>query len=183
MIGEKSSVNLIISIELSKETTFARLLYALDIREVGEATAKSLAMKFGTLEEIGASTAEELESIQDIGPVVASRIAEYFSEPRYKIMLEQLLAVGISWPAVSKQSNRPLDGETWVLTGSLERMSRKTAKEALESLGAKVASSVSAKTSKLVAGASAGSKLTKAQELGIDIVDEDELRRILSEND
>ena len=182
-MGEKSSDNLINSIEESKETTFARLLYALGIREVGEATAKSLAMKFGTLEEIGASTAEELESIQDIGPVVASRIAEYFSEPRYKIMLEQLLAVGISWPAVSKQSNRPLDGETWVLTGSLESMSRKTAKEALESLGAKVASSVSAKTSKLVAGASAGSKLTKAQELGIDIVDEDELRRILSEND
>ena len=182
-MGEKSSDNLIHSIEQSRETTFARLLYALGIREVGEATAKSLAMKFASFEEIGASTVEELENIQDIGPVVASRIAEYFSEPRYKVLLEQLLAVGISWPTTSKQSDRPLEGETWVLTGSLDGMSRKTAKEALEFLGAKVASSVSAKTSKVVAGASAGSKLTKAQELGIEIVNEDELRRVLSDKD
>lgn len=180
-MGKKSAEKLLNSIMVSKNTTFPRFIYALGIREVGEATAKALAQRYSTIEEIEAATDQELELIPDIGPVVASHIVRYFSDQTNIEILDQLIGYGVSWPAHSdNQFVRPLEGETWVLTGTLEGISRKEAKEALEALGAKVASSVSAKTSKLVAGSSAGSKLSKAQALGVEVLEPEELYRILS---
>ena len=180
-MGKKSAEKLLNSIMVSKNTTFPRFIYALGIREVGEATAKALAQRYSTIEEIEAATDQELELIPDIGPVVANHIVRYFSDQTNIEILDQLIGYGVSWPAHSdNQFVRPLEGETWVLTGTLEGISRKEAKEALEALGAKVASSVSAKTSKLVAGSSAGSKLSKAQALGVEVLEPEELYRILS---
>ena len=180
-MGKKSAEKLLNSIMVSKNTTFPRFIYALGIREVGEATAKALAQRYSTIEGIEAATDQELELIPDIGPVVASHIVRYFSDQTNIEILDQLIGYGVSWPAHSdNQFVRPLEGETWALTGTLEGISRKEAKEALEALGAKVASSVSAKTSKLVAGSSAGSKLSKAQALGVEVLEPEELYRILS---
>jgi len=180
-MGKKSSEKLLNSIRQSKNTTFSRFVYALGIREVGEATAKSLARRYSTIQEIALASSEELELIPDIGPIVASHIVRYFSDKVNLDMLDQLILFGIEWPAPSdNQSSRPLEGESWVITGTLEGISRKDAKEALEALGAKVTSSVSPKTSKLVAGSSAGSKLSRAQSLGVEVVNQEELYRILS---
>ena len=180
-MGKKSAEKLLTSIRESKNTTFPRFIYALGIREVGEATAKALAQKYSTIQEIEAATDQELELIPDIGPIVASHIVGYFSDQTNIDILDQLTGFGVSWPVHSnEQFVRPLEGETWVITGTLEGISRKEAKEALEALGAKVASSVSAKTSKLVAGSSAGSKLSKAQALGVDVLGPEELYSILS---
>ena len=180
-MGKKSSEKLLNSIGQSKNTTFSRFVYALGIREVGEATAKALAQKYSTIQEIAMATSEELELVPDIGPIVAGHIVRYFSDQVNLDMLDQLILFGVEWPAPpNDQSSKPLEGESWVITGTLEGISRKDAKEALEALGAKVTSSVSAKTSKLVAGSSPGSKLSKAQSLGVEIVNQEELYRILS---
>ena len=180
-MGKKSSEKLLDSISKSKTTSFARLIYSLGIREVGEATAKALALKYSTIRELASLTIEELELLPDIGPIVASHIVVYFSDQTNLEILDRLIGSGVNWPVtLDKESPKPLEGETWVLTGTLENMTRQDAKEALQKLGAKVASSVSNKTTKLVAGSSSGSKLSKAQSLGVQVLSEKELELVLS---
>ena len=181
-MAEKSVANLVAAIDVSKETTLAKFLYALGIREVGEATAQTLANNFGAIEMIAQSSVEELLEIDDIGPVVARHIANFFRNPDNLSIIEALRNAGVKWPDIdlSSQGAQPLKGQTWVLTGGMQIMSRAEAKDALQALGAKVASSVSAKTSQVVAGPGAGSKLTKAEKLGIAVMDEAELMAFLS---
>lgn len=175
-MAEKSATNLLSAIEHSKETTLDRFLYALGIREVGEATARSLARHFGTLDAIRAADETTLEEVPDVGPVVASHIASFFRQAHNVEVIEALIGSGVHWPKVeTAEGEQPLSGETWVLTGTLESMTRDEAKAKLESLGAKVSGSVSARTSRVVAGPGAGSKLAKAEELGIAVLDEAEL--------
>ena len=181
-MAEKSVANLVAAIDVSKETTLAKFLYALGIREVGEATAQTLANNFGAIEMIAQSSVEELLEIDDIGPVVARHIANFFRNPDNLSIIEALRNAGVKWPDIdlSSQGAQLLKGQTWVLTGGMQIMSRAEAKDALQALGAKVASSVSAKTSQVVAGPGAGSKLTKAEKLGIAVMDEAELMAFLS---
>ena len=181
-MAEKSVANLVAAIDVSKETTLAKFLYALGIREVGEATAQTLANNFGAIEMIAQSSVEELLEIDDIGPVVARYIANFFRNPDNLSIIEALRNAGVKWPDIdlSSQGAQLLKGQTWVLTGGMQIMSRAEAKDALQALGAKVASSVSAKTSQVVAGPGAGSKLTKAENLGIAVMDEAELMAFLS---
>jgi DNA ligase (NAD+) len=172
-MGEKSAQNLVAAIETAKQTRFNRFLYALGIREVGEATARSLALNFKTLEALSSATEEALLEIEDVGPVVAHHIQTFFEQAHNREVIENLLAAGIHWPEEQQaQQDSMLSGKTIVLTGTMDSLSRSEAKEKLLALGAKVAGSVSAKTDVLVAGRDAGSKLSKAQSLGIEIVDE-----------
>ena len=172
-MAEKSGANLLAAIERSKDTTLERFLYALGIREVGEATARSLALHFGGLDAIRRADEEALEQVTDVGPIVASHVASFFRQPHNEEVIDALIAAGVLWSEVEPTAvERPLVGETWVLTGTLENMTRVEAKAKLESLGAKVSASVSAHTARVVAGASAGSKLDKAGELGIPVMDE-----------
>jgi len=176
-LGPKSAQNLIDSIERSRSTTLARFLYALGIREVGEATAAALADHFGTLEPILSAELAAFESINDVGPIVAQRIRSHFDDPAEMQNVRALQAAGVHWPEFepSEQpaaAELPLSGQTWVLTGTLETLKRSEAKATLVSLGAKVAGSVSAKTTQVVAGPGAGSKLEKAQKLEIPVMDE-----------
>ena len=175
-MGQKSADNLVAALDKSRHTTFPRFLYSLGIREVGEATALNLAKHFRTLEALMDADEEALVAVEDVGPIVASHIASFFASEYNRQVVAQLRENGVDWP-VEKQSDgeQPLAGQTWVLTGNLESMTRGEAKEQLQALGAKVAGSVSAKTSCVAAGANAGSKLEKAEELGIKIIDEAEL--------
>ncbi len=174
-MGEKSADNLLAAIAKSKQTTLPRFLFALGIREVGEATAQALANHFGDLPGLLAASAEDLEAIADIGPIVAQHIATFFGNSDNLALIKTLQEQGIQWPAIAVSSvDKPLSGETWVLTGTLEQLTRNEAKARLLALGAKVAGSVSAKTHCVVAGPGAGSKLTKAEELQIKVIDEDE---------
>lgn len=172
-MGSKSAENLLGALEKSKQTTLARFIYALGIREVGQATAKNLALHFGNLSSLRKASFEELQSVTDIGPVVAGFIVEFFQQDQNNEVVDALVNVGVAWPDVEVKQEQPLKGRTYVLTGTLEKMTREEAKEILESFGAKVSGSVSAKTYCVVAGPGAGSKLTKAQDLGIDVIDED----------
>jgi DNA ligase (NAD+) len=173
-MGEKSAEKLMISLQASKQTTLARFLYSLGIREVGEATAQNLAKAFGTMDGLMSASLEQLVAVEDIGPIVAEHILHFFENDLNKAVVQDLIKEGVSWQDldVTSCSELPLDGQTWVLTGTLELMSRSEGKEKLQSLGAKVAGSVSKKTHCVVAGPGAGSKLTKAQDLGIDVMDE-----------
>jgi len=171
-MGEKSAQNILVEIQKNKKTTLARFLYALGIREVGEATAKQLAQHFKTLPALQAATEEALQSVPDVGPVVATHIAHFFHEPHNRNVIQQLIKAGIHWEAVKTSSSLPLQGKTFVITGTLSDLSRDEAKEKLEMLGAKVAGSVSSKTSYVVVGEDPGSKLDKAKELGVAILDE-----------
>jgi len=172
-MGQKSADNLIAALQRSKSTTLARFIYALGIREVGEATAASLAGHFGSLDVLQQADTEQLEAVEDVGPVVASRIVEFFANAENVSVVAQLVELGVHWPDVQRRSDDlPLTGQTWVLTGTLEQMTRNHAKALLVELGAKVAGSVSAKTSQVVAGPGAGSKLAKATELDIPVMDE-----------
>ncbi len=177
--GEKSAKNLLQAIAASKSTTLPRFIYALGIREVGEATAQSLAQHFGDLDKIMHAEIGELEAIADIGPVVATQIVTFFRQKHNRELIENLLKSGIHWPKVEKAVNQPLADQTFVLTGSLESLSREEAKEKLHALGAKVTESVSKNTTYVVIGADPGSKLAKAEKLGVKIIDEKELLRIL----
>ncbi len=180
-MAEKSAQNILDALQKSKKTTLARFLFALGIREVGEATAKQLASYFGDLESLFLATEELLQSVPDIGPVVASHIVAFLAEKHNVDVINKLLAAGIHWPKVIKIShNLPLAGKTFVLTGTLQKMSREEAKELLENLGAKVAGSVSSKTSYVVVGEDAGSKLSKAKELGIPTLDEEQFLGLVS---
>ncbi len=180
-MAEKSAQNLLDALEKSKETTLARFIYALGIREVGEATAKSLANFFGDLSPLLATNEEELQTIADIGPVVAMHIIAFFAVKHNRNVIDQLLKAGVHWKIIQvTQQDLPLAGKTFVLTGTLNEMSRDEAKARLESLGAKVTGSVSNKTSYVVVGADAGSKLAKAEKLGVAILDEKQFLDLLS---
>ena len=182
-MGDKSAEKLIGSIELSKTTTLPRFLYGLGIREVGEATAASLASHYGSLDAITSATEEELQGVEDVGPVVASRIRAFFGEVHNRDVIRSLRQAGVSWPE-SEPAQIPQDGalvgKTFVLTGVLSSMTRDEAKDKIQSLGGKVTGSVSGKTDYVVAGEKPGSKLGKAQKLGVSVIDEDGLREILS---
>lgn len=183
-MGPKSAQNVVDALEKSKTTTFARFLYALGIREVGEATAAGLAAYFGTLEALAAASIEELQKVPDVGIVVATHVFNFFEEESNRDVIRQLTEeVGVNWPAPviikAEEIDSPFAGKTVVLTGSLSIMSRDDAKARLVALGAKVAGSVSKKTDLVIAGEAAGSKLAKAQELGIDVIDEAEMIRLL----
>jgi len=173
-MGEKSATNLLNSIESSKHTSLDKFIYALGIREVGEATALTLAQQIKDINEIAKTSAEDLEQLPDIGPIVANRITQFFADEHNLEVIQQLLDAGITWDKIETPSeeSQPLLGKTIVLTGSLSQYTRATAKDKLIKLGAKVAGSVSKNTDMLVAGEKAGSKLTKAEKLGIDIKDE-----------
>ena len=176
-MADKSAANLLGALAVSKETTLPRFLYALGIREVGEATARNLAKHFGSLDTLKVADTQLLQEVSDVGPVVAHFVWEFFQQPENLAVLDELQAVGVRWPDVvpADQSTQPLVGQTWILTGTLESMGRSEAKEKLQLLGAKVAGSVSANSSCVVAGPGAGSKLTKAQQLGIPVMTEAEL--------
>lgn len=179
-MGKKSAANLLAALARSKQTTFAKFLYALGIREVGEATARNLAQHFGDLEALMAAGAEALQQVEDVGPTVAHYVAEFFQQPHNLAEIEALRRAGVHWAAVQKAAGEePLAGQTWVLTGRLETLSRSEAKDYLLRLGAKVAGSVSAKTHTVVAGADAGSKLNKARDLNIPVIAEGDLITML----
>lgn len=172
-MAEKSSANVIAAIEAAKETTLGRFLYALGIREVGVTTAENLAQHFGSIEALMTASEEALLEVDDVGPKVAAHVAHFMAEDSNIEEIKRLVSYGVTWPDPKPAGGeRPLDGQTWVVTGKLEVMSRDEAKDYLQRLGAKVAGSVSAKTQCVVAGPGAGSKLNKATELGIEVIDE-----------
>jgi DNA ligase (NAD+) len=183
-VASKWAENLIAAIDASRNTTLERLLFALGIRDVGESTAKTLARHFGALDPLIAASEEELVAVPDVGPIVAARIAHFFAEQHNRDVITALRANGVYWQegAPRRASEGPLAGMTVVLTGGLASMSRDEAGAKLEALGAKVSGSVSKKTGVVVAGEAAGSKLAKAQELGLDIWDEDKLLAFLAEH-
>ncbi|MBR7681796.1 NAD-dependent DNA ligase LigA [Acinetobacter nosocomialis] len=171
-MGEKSVQNLIDAIEASKKTTLARFIYALGIRGVGETTARMLANTFQTLEALKAANVEALKKTPDVGDITAEWIADFFLAPHNIEVLDRLIAAGIHWDAPTAPTRQPLNGESWVLTGTLEQMTRDQATQMLQALGARVSGSVSSKTKCVVAGEKAGSKLEKAAKLGIPVMNE-----------
>jgi len=184
-LADKSAANLVAAIDASKQTSLAKFLYSLGIREVGEATGQTLANNFGSLEAVIAADLEQLLEVDDIGPVVAKHIVDFFRNPDNLSIIQALREAGVSWPDIDQnaQASQPLKGQTWVLTGGMEIMSRAEAKDRLQAMGAKVAGSVSAKTAQVVAGPGAGSKLSKAQSLDIPVMDEAEFIAFLAEAD
>jgi DNA ligase (NAD+) len=181
-MAEKSAANLLAAIEDSKITTLARFIFALGIRNVGETTAKDLARHFGSLDKLIAASEADLLAVRDVGPIVAESIAQFFAEPHNLEVVNRLRAAGVHWPesAGMQQSAGILMGKTLVLTGTLPTLTRDAAKEKIEAAGGKVAGSVSKKTDYVVAGEEAGSKLAKAQELGVTILDEAGLLALLA---
>jgi DNA ligase (NAD+) len=184
-MGEKSAANLVEALEKSKESTLERFLYALGIREVGESTARTLSRHFGSLEKIREASEEALLQVEDVGPVVAHHIHTFFRQEHNLEVIDKLIRAGVHWPdvAVKATGAQPLAGQTFVLTGALESMTRDEAKERLQALGAKVSGSVSKKTRVVVAGAEAGSKLARAESLGVEVWDEARLLQFLTENE
>lgn len=182
-MGPKSAQNLLDALQKSKSTTLPRFIYSLGIREVGESTAKQLANHFCSLPAIIAASEEQLLAVPDIGPIVAHHIVTFFRQPDNLEMLDALLEEGIHWPDIQAQPVEalPLAGKVMVLTGTLTELNRSDAKAALEALGAKVSGSVSKKTDLVIAGEAAGSKLAKAEQLGIDVTDEAGLKALLAE--
>nr|ELR5258352.1 NAD-dependent DNA ligase LigA [Providencia rettgeri] len=184
-MGPKSAQNLVTALEKSKQTTLARFIYALGIREVGEATAANLAAHYATLEAVMCADEESLKTVQDIGHVVAKHVVNFFREEHNQAVINDLITkANIHWPEVkvvnSAEIYSPFAGKTVVLTGSMSVLTRDEAKDKLVALGAKVAGSVSKKTDMVIAGEAAGSKLVKANELGIQVIDENELIRLLN---
>lgn len=182
-MGEKSADNLLAAIEKSKTTTLPRLLFALGIREVGEATAQALAAHYVKLDALMAADQDSLTEVADVGPIMAEHIVHFFENDANQAVIRELREEGVKWPEdVAEVRSDKLAGQTWVLTGTLEAMTRDEAKQKLQALGAKVAGSVSKKTTVVVAGPGAGSKLEKAQSLGVDVMDEAELLTLLNES-
>ncbi len=182
-MGERSAAKLVDALERSKRTTLARFLFALGIPEVGEATALALAEHFGTLEALMAASEEEIQSVRDIGPVVAAHVHAFFAEPRNRKVIALLRRHGVTWPDVARArsgAGGALRGATLVITGTLESMTRDQARDSARAAGATVTDSVSKKTTFLVAGREAGSKLRRAQELGIRVIDEAEFTELMS---
>ena len=179
-MGLKSAENLLQALSVSKNTSLAKFIYALGIREVGEATARSLARHFGNLSAITTADQEALKEVDDVGPIVAHFIFDFFQQPHNLEAVAALQQVGVNWPDIEvAEKNLPLEGLTYVVTGTFSQIKRADAKAQLQNLGAKVAGSVSVKTHCVIAGPAAGSKLTKAQDLGLDIIDEDALLVLL----
>jgi DNA ligase (NAD+) len=181
-MAEKSAANLLAAVEASKTTTLARFIFALGIRNVGETTAKDLARHFGSLDALMAADEAGLLAVRDVGPIVAQSILQFFAEPHNREVIATLRGAGVHWPESTgvQQSAGMLAGKTLVLTGSLPTLTRDAAKERIEAAGGKVAGSVSKKTDYVVAGAEAGSKLDKARELGVTILDEAGLLALLA---
>ena len=181
-MGDKSAAKLVAAIAASRETTLPRVLFALGIRDVGEATALSLARHFGDLPLLLAADAAAIEAVPDVGPVIAANVAAYLQDPSHRRLLHELHELGLNWPKISKPAaaSQPLAGRTYVLTGTLKNFTRETAEERLLTLGAKVSGSVSRKTTAVIAGSDAGSKLKKAAELSVPVLDEAELEKILA---
>jgi DNA ligase (NAD+) len=184
-MAEKSAGNVIAAIEKSKSTTLARFVFALGIRHVGEATARELARHFGTLEALVRADTAALATAQDVGPVLAESIARFFAEPHNRRVIEALQAAGVHWADATPGAAPagPLAGMTFVLTGTLPTLARDEAKALIEAAGGKTSASVSARTRFVVAGADAGSKLDRARELGVEIIDEARLRALLAARD
>jgi DNA ligase (NAD+) len=183
-MGPKSAQNVVDALQKAKLTTLPRFLYALGIREVGEATAANLANHFGELEKVMNADLDALIEVQDVGKVVATHVRNFMDEESNRAVIRELTdEIGVHWPQVevinAEEIDSPFAGKTVVLTGSLSQMNRDDAKERLAALGAKVSGSVSKKTDLLIAGEAAGSKLAKAQELGIPVIDEAEMIRLL----
>jgi DNA ligase (NAD+) len=180
-MAEKSAQNIVEALEKSKQTTLPRFLFGLGIRHVGEATAKELARHFGTLDAIMDASVETLQGVSDVGPVVAQSLRTFFDQPHNREVVEQLRACGITWPegAPADAGPKPLAGKTLVLTGTLPTLGRDAAKDLIEAAGGKVSGSVSKKTHYVVAGTEAGSKLDKAVELGVPVLDEAGLMELL----
>src|SRR5580658_8543564 len=179
-MGEKSAQKLAAAIEAAKQTTLPRFLYALGIRDVGEATALALAQHFGEIAAIRRATEEDIQRVPDVGPVVAARVAAYFGDAENSTLVDRLLKSGIRWPAAARKAAREgFDGKVFVLTGTLESMTREAAQEAIVERGGRVSGSVSKKTDYVVAGAEAGSKLKKAEELGVEVLNERRFLKLL----
>jgi len=181
-MADKSASNLVAALEASKRTTLARFLFGLGIRHVGETTAKDLARHFGSLDRVLDATLEQLLEVPDVGPTVAQSLRTFFDQPHNREVVEQLRTAGVTWPEHDGQADaapRPLAGRTFVLTGTLPTLEREAAKALIEAAGGKVAGSVSKKTHYVVAGEAAGSKLDKARELGVPIIDEAALKALL----
>lgn len=183
-LGEKSVQNIINAIEASKYTTLARFIYALGIRGVGESTAQNLAQQFGDLDALMTADIETLIKTPDVGEITAELTYEFFRAPHNIEVITALREAGVHWDKVEQVASEglPLDGQTWVITGALDSMARDEAKAKLQALGAKVSGSISAKTTALLAGEKAGSKLTKAEKLGVKVVSEDEFLAMVGEN-
>ena len=180
-MGEKSAANVLTALERSKHTTLPRFLHALGIRDVGEATAGALALHFGTLAALRSASVEQILEVPDVGPVIAAHVQAFFATPANRAIVDRLIAAGLNWPesAPAPRVGGALDGITVVLTGTLASMTRENAATALQALGAKVSGSVSKRTSYVVAGAEAGSKLARARELGVAVLDETGLAQLL----
>ena len=181
-MAEKSAQNIIDALEKSKHTPLQRFIFGLGIRHVGEATAKELARHFGQIDPIMDASEEELTAVNDVGPIVAKSIQLFFAQPHNREVVEQLRACGVTWEAgaAASDSPKPLLGKTFVLTGTLPTVGRDAAKDRIEAAGGKVSGSVSKKTSFVVAGSEAGSKLEKALELGVTVLDEASLLEMLN---
>ena len=181
-MAEKSAANLIAQIERSKTRDFWRLVYGLGIRHVGERGAQALAGSFGTMDALMTASKEQLQAVPDIGPVVATAVREYLDQPQNQALIRELAAAGLNMeaPITASSTPGPLSGKTFVLTGTLPTLSREAATEAIQSRGGKVTGSVSKKTDYVVAGADPGSKLAKAEALGISVLDEAAFRSLVS---
>jgi DNA ligase (NAD+) len=181
LLGPKASKTLLKEIEDSKRAGLARVLMGLGIRFVGERTAELLAEEFGSMEALMAASAEDLERVEEVGPRISEAILEFFAQPANRALVDSLRQAGVDMTAEKKQRSAQLAGLTFVLTGTLPTMTRDEAKERIEAAGGKTAGSVSKKTSYVVAGEEAGSKLDKARELGVPVLDEDGLLALLAE--
>jgi DNA ligase (NAD+) len=181
-MGAKSAANLVRGLERARETTLARFLIALGIRDVGEGVADLLARHFGDLDPILSASREELEAIEGVGPTIAESIERFCADPRNLEEIAKLRELGVRWPASAPAARRrgPLSGKTFVLTGTLEGIPRAVAKRRLEALGGKLTSAVSSKTDYVVAGADPGSKLAKAEKLGVEVLDRAAFEALLS---
>jgi DNA ligase (NAD+) len=182
-MAEKSARNLLDALDKSRRTTLARFIYALGVREVGEATAEALARSFGDVEPLMDADLEDLQRVEDVGPVVADNIRHFFDQPKNRDIVKRLVVKGVSWPAIeTAQLPQTLTGKTFVISGTLDGMSRDQAAGLLKARGARVSGSVSAKTTALISGENPGSKLAKAQTLDVEIVDQAGLNRLLDDS-
>jgi len=181
-MGEKSAANLVNAIEVSKNTTLARFIFALGIKDIGASGAALLAGRFGTLQALMSADDEALTSIDDIGPIAAESVQRFFDNPQTRELIDTLLAAGINFPETeTEEVQDTLSGNTYVLTGTLSDMSRDQAKAELQKRGAKVTGSVSKKTTALIAGDAPGSKVDKAESLGVPVLDETQLLALLAQ--
>jgi DNA ligase (NAD+) len=178
-MGDKSAQNVLHEIEQSKKLPLERVIYGLGMRFVGERTAQFLAEHFGSLDAIETASEDELQQVEEVGPRIAKSIVEFFAEPKNRELVDELRAAGLTMKGKKKERGTKLAGKTFVLTGTLARYTRDEAKKMIEDAGGKVTGSVSKKTDYVVAGADAGSKLDKAKELGVAIIDEDAMQELV----